>query len=65
VNQIELSAMYPISPSRVGASPTILRLARPDQVIDKDQTGRNPNALLQGCTPSLDSAATIFPCAVS
>jgi len=51
VNQIELSAMYPISSSRIGASPIILRLARPDQVIDSDQIGRNPNARLQGCTP--------------
>ena len=57
---IELSAMYPILPSRIGPSPTIPRscLSRPDQVIDNDQTGRNPNARLQGYTSALDSAAT-------
>jgi len=46
VNHIELSAMYP--PSRIGASPPILRLARPDQVIDNDQTGRNPMRFCRG-----------------
>jgi hypothetical protein len=47
VNHIELSAMYP--PSRIGASPPILRLARPDQVIDNDQTGRNPMRFCRAC----------------
>jgi hypothetical protein len=41
-----LSAMYQI---RRRASPPILRLARPDQVIDNDQTGRNPVRFCRAC----------------